>query len=93
MIYWFAYAIMPIGKKISVSMVIQKRKPLSLDHSGAFFLFLTVRHLQAGYRLLIAVQPFDDVVAGYTSRNSDNKRYQIIQGNTPPFLTGIGAVT
>ena len=28
---------------------------------------------QAGYRLLIAVQPFDDVVAGYTSRNSDKK--------------------
>ena len=26
---------------------------------------------QAGYRLLIAIQPFDDVVAGYTSRNSD----------------------
>ena len=43
--------------------------------------------------LFSTVQPFDDVVAGYTSRNSDNKRYQIIQGNTPPFLTGIGAVT
>jgi hypothetical protein len=29
---------------------------------------------QAGYRLFIAVQPFDDVVAGYTSRNGDDKR-------------------
>lgn len=29
---------------------------------------------QAGYQLLVAVQPFDDVVAGYTSRNGNNKR-------------------
>lgn len=28
---------------------------------------------QAGYRLFITVQPFDDVMANYTSRNSDNK--------------------
>ena len=41
-----------------------------------FFLFLEWEGLtpQAGYRLLIAVQPFDDVVAGYTSRNGDDKR-------------------
>ena len=26
---------------------------------------------QAGYRLIVAIQPFDDVVAGYTSRDSD----------------------
>ena len=84
---------MPLGKKDISIHGDTNRKPPSLNHSGAFFLFLAVRHLQAGYRLLIAIQPFDDVVAGYTSRNSDNKRYQIIQGNTPPFLTGIGAVT
>lgn len=28
---------------------------------------------EAGYRLFVAVQPFDDVMANYTSRNSDNK--------------------
>ena len=44
-------------------------------------------------QLYIQSKSFDDVVANYTSRNSDNKRYQIIQGNTPPFLTGIGEVT
>ena len=41
--------------------------------SWAFFLFSVVRILQAGYRSFIAVQPFDDVVAGYTSRNGNNK--------------------
>ena len=70
----FAYAIMPLGKKDISIHGDTKRKPLSLNHPGAFFLFLAVRHLQAGYRLLIAVQPFDDVVAGYTSRDGDNKR-------------------
>ena len=74
-------------------MLDTKAKAPEWSRLRGFLPFLAVRHLQAGYRLLIAVQPFDDVVAGYTSRNSDNKRYQIIQGNTPPFLTGIGAVT
>ena len=89
----FAYAIMPLGKKDISIHGDTKRKPLSLNHSGAFFLFLAVRHLQAGYRLLIAVQPFDDVVAGYTSRNSDNKRNKIFHVRHPLSLPGIGAVT
>jgi len=32
---------------------------------------------QAGYRLLITVQPFDDVMANYTTHNSGNKRSNI----------------
>ena len=28
---------------------------------------------QADYRLFITVQPFDDVMANYTTRNRDNK--------------------
>ena len=74
-------------------MLDTKAKAPEWSRLRGFLPFLAVRHLQAGYRLFAAVQPFDDVVANYTSRNSDNKRYQIIQGNTPPFLTGIGAVT
>ena len=84
---------MPLGKKDISIHGDTKRKPLSLNHSGAFFLFLTVRHLQAGYRLLIAVQPFDDVVAGYTSRTGDKKRkYQIQKTHLLP-LPGIGRTT
>lgn len=84
---------MPLGKKDISIHGDTKRKPLSLNHSGAFFLFLAVRHLQAGYRLLIAVQPFDDVVAGYTSRTGDKKRkYQIQKTHLLP-LPGIGWTT
>ena len=43
---------------------------------------------QAGYRLLIAVQPFDDVVANYTSRNSDET--SISNMNTPFLLPVLG---
>ena len=43
-------------------------------NSWAFFLFCVVRLLQAGYRLLITVQPFVDEVANHTSRDSDEKR-------------------
>ena len=32
--------------------------------------------------LSVTVKPFDDVVAGYTSRNSDYKRYDKIHVNT-----------
>jgi hypothetical protein len=41
---------------------------------------------QAGYRLLVTIQPFDDVVAGYTSHNSDNKRNKFFHMNTPSLL-------
>ena len=33
--------------------------------------------------LSVTVKPFDDVVAGYTSRNSDYKRYDKLHVNTP----------
>jgi hypothetical protein len=57
-------------------MLDNKRKPGGLVHLRVFYSYFLREGLtpQAGYRLLIAVQPFDDVVAGYTSRNSDNKR-------------------
>ena len=42
---------------------------------------------QAGYRLFVTIQPFDDVVAGYTSRDSDNERENIIHNSSPPFRT------
>lgn len=48
---------------------------------------------QAGYRLLIAVQPFDDVVAGHTSRNSDKKWNKHFQYEHPLPVASIGAVT
>ena len=32
--------------------------------------------------LSVTVKPFDDVVAGYTSRNSDDKRYDKLHVNT-----------
>ena len=32
--------------------------------------------------LSVTVKPFDDVVAGYTSRNSDYKRYDKLHANT-----------
>mgnify|MGYP005792195447 CR=1 FL=1 len=70
-----AYAIMPLGKRNKCSTR-TREKPQS-GSSGAFlFLFWEREGLgpQAGYRLLIAIQPFDDVVAGYTSRNSDKER-------------------
>ena len=47
-----------------------------LQHWGVLFLFLKRQELipQAGYRLLIAIQPFDDVMANYTTHDGDNKR-------------------
>ena len=51
-----------------------KQKP-RCSSTGVFYsYFLVWKGLitQAGYRLFVTVQPFDDVMANYTSRNSDN---------------------
>ena len=72
-----AYAIMPVGKeKLVVHVGWLQRKAPVFQHWGFSIPFSERQGLepQAGYRLFIAVQPFDDVMANYTSRNSDNKR-------------------
>jgi len=74
-------------------MLDTKAKAPEWSRLRGFLPFLAVRHLQAGYRLFAAVQPFDDVVANYTSRNSDNKRNKIFHVRHPLSLPGIGAVT
>ena len=55
----------------------QQRKTLGVPSEGFSIPILEWEGLtpQAGYRLFIAVQPFDDVVANHTSRNSDDKGY------------------
>ena len=55
---------------------------------GLFYAYLLREGLtpQAGYRLLIAIQPFDDVVASYTSRGSGNKRNKAFHSGTPFLL-------
>ena len=63
---------MPVGKAIECSM--RNSDGPGGANSWAFFLFWVVGHLQAGYRLLITVQPFVDEVANHTSRDSDEKR-------------------
>ena len=67
---------MPVGKKIEQVHVGQQTKTRRSGTPSGFYSYFLREGLtpQAGYRLLIAVQPFDDVVAGYTSRNSDDKR-------------------
>ena len=63
---------MPLGKTIECSM--RNNEGPGGANSWAFFLFWVVGHLQAGYRLLIAVQPFVDEVANHTNHDSDEKR-------------------
>ena len=63
---------MPVGKTIECSM--RNNEGPGGANSWAFFLFWVVGHLQAGYRLLIAVQPFVDEVANHTNHDSDEKR-------------------
>ena len=46
---------MPLGKTIECSM--RNSEGPGGANSWAFFLFCVVRHLQAGYRLLVAIQP------------------------------------
>ena len=63
---------MPVGKR-NKAFLREREKPQSRNLWG-FSIPIFLREgltPQAGYRLFIAVQPFDDVVAGYTSRNGD----------------------
>ena len=50
--------------------------PPVLQHWGIFVSHFSRARItpQADYRLFIAVRPFDDVMANYTSRDGDNKR-------------------
>ena len=75
---------MPVGKKTTASVrctakAQEPRIPGPSSH------FQAVEHLQAGYRLLIAVQPFDDVVAGYTTHDCDQKGCNKIKHALTPF--------
>ena len=68
---------MPVGKKIKHvhdGHIRKTPEPQSLGFFYSYFFRREGLSPQAGYRLFIAVQPFDDVVAGYTSRNGDYKR-------------------
>ena len=85
-----AYAIMPVGNKgYSCSIVSDNKKPEGVRDLRVFlFLFLEREGLtpQAGYQLFIAVQPFDDVVANRTSRDSDDKGYNKFHSKHLPSL-------
>ena len=69
-----------------------KQKPRCSSTGVFYFYFLVWKGLipQAGYRLFVTVQPFDDVMANYTSRNSDNKRNDIFHAVHLPSVPGIG---
>ena len=83
----FAYAIMPVGKR-NKAFHQERKKPQSGNLWGFSSPNLKREGLtpQAGYRLFVTIQPFDDVVAGYTSRDSDNKRNKAIQKEHPLSL-------
>ena len=70
----FAYAIMPIGKKKSQVHEDKETNPRTVvAYSPGILLYFYSG--KAPTRLFVvlavAVKPLDDVVAGYTSRNSD----------------------
>ena len=80
-----AYAIMPIGKKMQKVHVDKETNPQTVwQYSLRILLFFysgkTPTRLFVV--LLVTVKPFDDVVAGYTSRNSNYKRYNKLHVNT-----------
>lgn len=66
---------MPVGKVKWVVHVVRLQQKPQCCNTGVFYSLFIRQGLipQAGYRLFITVQPFDDVMANYTSRNSDNK--------------------
>ena len=85
---------MPVGKRNKIFHQ-ERKKPQSGNLWGFSSPNLKREGLtpQAGYRLFVTIQPFDDVVAGYTSRDSDNKRNKTIQKEHPLSLPVQGAVT
>ena len=72
---------MPIGKEkwiVHVIWLLTSKTP-ERQLWGFLFPFLVVGlSPQAHYWLYITVQPFDDVMANYTTHNSDNKRSEKI---------------
>ena len=85
---------MPLGKE-SIRFKGQKRMNPSVPRilrGSSYFLWWIINH-QASVALLVSIEPFDDVVAGYTSRTGDKKRkYQIQKTHLLP-LPGIGWTT
>ena len=84
------YAIILSGKRENSSIMVQTTSESPRNGSSGGFLFrfwIWWFKPQAGYRLFVTIQPFDDVVAGYTSRDSDNERENIIHNSSPPFRT------
>ena len=90
------YAIILSGKRENSSIMVQTTSESPRNGSSGGFLFrfwIWWLKPQAGYRLFVTIQPFDDVVAGYTSRTGDKKRkYQIQKTHLLP-LPGIGWTT
>ena len=78
---------MPVGKR-NKAFLRECENPQSCDLWGFSIPKFLREDLspQAGYRLLIAIQPFDDVVASYTRRDSDNKRNKTFHPGTPFLL-------
>ena len=72
---------MPVGKEkwiVHVIWLLTSKTP-ERQLWGFLFPFLVVGlSPQAHYWLHITVQPFDDVMANYTTHNSDNKRSEKI---------------
>lgn len=67
------YVIMPVGKKIRVSKMAQRKTP-ELPPLGFFYSVLG-RWLipKADYQLFISIQPFANIIGDYTCRNRDIK--------------------
>ena len=86
---------MPLGKKKAPVLETQNEKPRERNSLGFSipFLYGGLNHrLVTDY--LSPSNHFDDVVAGYTSRDSDNKRKALVPyWRHPLSLPGIGAVT
>lgn len=74
-----AYAIMPVGKmKRNIHATQQKTPEVALQ--GLFLPFFWWLNPKAGYQLLLSIQPFADIVAGYTSRNEIIILKKVIRG-------------
>ena len=70
------YAIILSGKRENSSIMVQTTSESPRNGSSGGFLFrfwIWWLKPQAGYRLFVTIQPFDDVVAGYTSHRQRHK--------------------
>ena len=78
----FAYAIIAVGKRENKSMRTQKNEALSTANTEGFFLLFIVdrKTTRLVLSLFVSIKPFDDVVAGYTSRTGNKKRENNFHG-------------